>query len=91
MSIQSELPCGEITLCNGKQKCLLAGEEKKVCWELVKDEVSCPFHICVDCLVYLSKQENSLFSEEEYCSILEQRKKKGIRQYECTLTRMFRS
>ncbi len=91
MSRRSELPCGEIILCNGKQKCLLGGGEKKACWELIKDDVSCSFHICVDCLLYLSSQENSLFSEKEFCSILEQRKEKGINPSACNLIRLYRS
>ena len=91
MSRPSELPCWEITLRSGQQKSLTGGEEIQPCWELVKNEITCAFHVCLDCLVYLAQQENSLLSEEEFCSILKQRKEKGIRQYECTLTRMFRS
>lgn len=85
MSKQSELPCWEIIQCNRKDKCLLAADEEKACWEVVKEDKACSFHICVDCLVYLAKQDDSILSDEEFCSILSQRKERGIKQTECSL------
>jgi hypothetical protein len=85
MALQSELPCWEIIHCNRKQMCLLGGDTEKACWDLVKDDEACSFHICVDCLVYLAKQKDSPLSEEEFCSILEQRRVEGSRGYECSL------
>lgn len=85
MSLHTELPCWEITQCNRKQKCLLASDPEKACWELVKDDKASSFHICVDCLVYLVKQKDSTLSEEKFSSILKQRRVEGVREYECRL------
>ena len=85
MSKQAELPCWEIIQCKREDKCLLAGEEEKPCWEVVKEDSACSFHICVDCLVYLAKQDDSIFSEEELGSILGKRQETGFRHYECKL------
>ena len=90
MPKQSELPCWEIIQCNRKQTCLLEGDTKKACWELVETDAACSFHICVDCLVYLAKQKNSILSDEEFCSILAHRKKRGIRLHECNLAHALR-
>jgi hypothetical protein len=49
-------------------------DEKKPCWELVRENNYCLFHICVDCLVYVAKHEDSILTEDEFCFIMEQRK-----------------
>lgn len=85
MSLQSELPCWEIIQCNRKHKCLLSCDAERACWELVKEDEACSFHVCVDCLVYLVKQKDSPLSEDEFHSILKQRRVKGIREYECSV------
>lgn len=85
MSNLSELQCWEIIRYNRKETCFLGGDTEKACWELVETDVACSFHICVDCLVYLAKQKNSLLSDEEFYSILAQREKMGIRLHECNL------
>lgn len=82
---QSELQCWEIIQCNKKQNCLLGGDNKKACWEVVENDAACSFHICVDCLVYLAKHENSTLSHDELCSILAKRQEKGIMEHECNL------
>lgn len=83
MSIQNKLQCWEIIQCNRKDKCLLGGDQEKPCWERVKEDDACSFHICIDCLVYVAKQKNSTLSEEEFASILAHRKGKRTRRYEC--------
>ena len=86
MSKHSELPtCWDISQCKRKDQCLLVADEEKPCWEVVKDDNACSFHICADCLVYLAKQDDSIFSEEELCSILSKRQETGFRHYECKL------
>ncbi|MEN8199238.1 MAG: hypothetical protein ABFR63_04090 [Thermodesulfobacteriota bacterium] len=82
MSIRSTMPCWEINQCNKKESCLFAGDEKTTCWELVRENDSSLFHICVDCLVYLAKHEDSRLTEEEFRLILEQRKKNMHMAYE---------
>ncbi len=81
-SIHSEMPCWEIIQCNKKDTCLYAHDEKKSCWEVVKEDDACSFHICVDCLVYLAKHEDTTLTEEEFCSIMEQRQKNIPKEYE---------
>jgi len=85
MSKQSELSCWEIIQCNRKDRCLLPETVEKSCWQVVKDDNASSFHICVDCLVYLAKQEESIFSDEEFLSILSRRQEKEFRHYECKL------
>ena len=76
MPILSEMPCWEIVQCNKKHSCLYAGEGKKQCWEFIEEDHLCSFHICIDCLVYLAKHEQSTFPEEQFHAIMKQRKKK---------------
>lgn len=83
MSIQQELQCWEIIQCNRKEQCLSGADQTKPCWERVKEDAACSFHICIDCLVYVAKQKNSLLSEEEFSSILTHRQGNGTRRYEC--------
>lgn len=91
MSKRSELSCWEIIQCNRRHKCLLASDEEKACWELAKEDRACSFHICVDCLVYLAKQDDSIFSDEEFCSILSQRsRERETKQTECRLAHELR-
>lgn len=85
MSKQSELQCWEIIQCNRKNKCFLPENEEKACWQVIKEDNASSFHICVDCLVYLAKKENSIFSDKELARILSKRQKKGFHHYECKL------
>ncbi|GEM_PF-1325032 len=85
MSKQSELECWEIIQCNRKERCHPTQREAKACWEVVKADNASSFHICVDCLVYLAKQNDSIFSDEEFGLILSKRKEKEFHHYECKL------
>jgi len=86
MSKHSESPsCWDIIQCKRKDLSLLITENEKQCWEVVKDDHACSFHICIDYLVYLVKHEASHISAEEFCSIQAQREEIGTRQYECQL------
>jgi hypothetical protein len=76
MPAQSNTPCWEIIQCKKKEACThYTGKRKKACWDLVKEDDFCSFHICVDCLVYLAHNMNPTFSEEKYRSIMRRRKK----------------
>ncbi len=81
MPIPSEMPCWEIIQCNKKDSCFCGGDTKKPCWEFVKEDLFCSFHICVDCLVYLAKHADSTLSEEKFHSIMKQRKKMRLINY----------
>jgi len=45
------------------------------CWEVMNELNAFSFNICKECLVYITKQQDSIFSKEEILSILCQ---KGI-------------
>jgi hypothetical protein len=88
MFMRSKLSCWEIIQCKKKEKCPRCAEGKKACWEVVKEDDACSFHICTDCLVYLATKENPCFSKDKISFILEQRKAKGLTRYECSLSSM---
>jgi len=76
MSLRSDWPCWEIMKCDPEQakKCP-AYRSSKPCWEVIRELDVCWFNICRDCLVYITKQQDSIFSKEEILSIMSQ---KGI-------------
>jgi hypothetical protein len=86
MFMRSELSCWEMIQCNKKDNCPRCSEEKKSCWELVKEDNACSFHVCIDCLVYLATRKNPFFSKNKVSSILKQRQDKGLARYECRLS-----
>ncbi len=55
---------------------------------MVEEDDACSFHICVDCLVYLAKHEDTTLTEEEFCSIMEQRQKIIPQEYESNASHM---
>jgi hypothetical protein len=75
------MPCWEIIQCNKKNTCFCAGDNKKPCWDFVKEDHLCSFHICVDCLVYLAKHEHSSLSVTKFRFIMKHRKKKALKGY----------
>ena len=75
MSLRSEWPCWEIMKCDDDKMCPARKHPDKMCWEIIQETDSRSFHICTDCLVYISRQKDSPFSREEILSILNQ---KGI-------------
>jgi hypothetical protein len=76
MSLRSDWPCWEIMKCDPDQvkECPAYGSSMP-CWEAMRKVDVCSFNICKDCLVYVAKQKNSIFSQEEILSIMCQ---KGI-------------
>jgi hypothetical protein len=62
--------------CDSEQakKCP-AYHSSKPCWEAMRELDVCSFNICKDCLVFVTKQQDSIFSKEEILSIMCQ---KGI-------------
>lgn len=79
MSLRSEWPCWEIMKCDDSKKCLAKEQIDKMCWEIIQEREPLSFHICSDCLVYISHQKNGQFSREEILSIMAQ---KGINVFE---------
>ena len=76
MSLRSEWPCWEIMKCDDDgKKCPAREQPAKMCWEIIQETDARSFHICTDCLVYISRQKDCQFSREEILSIMAQ---KGI-------------
>jgi hypothetical protein len=59
--------------CNESQKCPAKENPSRNCWELIEEVDKYSFNICIDCLVYVSKQKDSHFTEEEILSIMAKR------------------
>lgn len=53
-------------------KCPVAHSDKP-CWEMMREIDVCSFNICKDCLVFVTKQKDSVLSREEILSIMCQR------------------
>ena len=75
MSLRSEWPCWEIMKCDKNKKCPAKEQSAKLCWEIIQEVDAHSFHICTECLVYVSRQKDGKFSREEILSIMAQ---KGI-------------
>ncbi|MDA3970324.1 MAG: hypothetical protein PF442_03135 [Desulfobulbaceae bacterium] len=67
--------CWKITGCNKKDRCPAGQQEGKECWEIVQemDDYRSSMKVCEDCLVYLSKEKNSVLSKDEIVAILKQK------------------
>jgi len=76
MSLRSDWPCWEIRKCKPEEtaRCPAFGASEP-CWEVMRKIDICSFNVCKDCLVYITKQKDSIFSREEILSIMCQ---KGI-------------
>lgn len=70
-------PCWKITGCTKKDQCPAGQQEGKECWEVANemDDYRASMKICEDCLVYLSKGDNSVLTPEEIETIMA---KKGV-------------
>lgn len=76
MSLREDWPCWEIMKCNPEQATHCpAYHSDQPCWEVMRGIDALSFNICRDCIVYVIKQKNSIFSKDEITSIMHQ---KGI-------------
>ncbi len=64
--------CWKIIGCNKKEQCPVGQQEGKQCWEIVRemDDYRTAMKICEDCLVYLSKEENSVLTADDIEAIM---------------------
>jgi len=76
MTLKTDWPCWEIMKCNPEEaaKCP-AYKSEKPCWEVMRKIDIFAFNICQDCIVFVIKQKDSIFSQEEILHIMHQ---KGI-------------
>ena len=76
MSLRTDWPCWEIMKCNPDNAAQCpAYKADSPCWEVMQKFDAYSFNICRDCIVYVIKQKDSIFSREEILSIMRQ---KGI-------------
>jgi len=74
MSPREDWPCWEIMKCNSEQATQCpAYYSDKPCWEVMREIDALSFNICRDCIVYVIKQRDSIFSKEEILSIMHQK------------------
>ena len=86
MALRSDWPCWEIMKCDSEQaKQCLAAHSSKPCWEVMRELDVCSFNICKDCLVYVAKQQDSIFSKDEIRSIMCQKGIDVTGQQQCPL------
>lgn len=70
MSPYSELPCWVIMNCRDNNKCPAKEQPQLNCWDIFSEVDEKVFNICRDCLVYLSRQEESILSRQEMDQIM---------------------
>ncbi len=75
MSPFSHLPCWTIMNCAEDKECPARLNPHKDCWEVFSEVDSTAFNICQDCIVFLSRQEESVLSHQEMEQIM---MRKGI-------------
>ena len=59
--------------CDEDKKCPAKERPAELCWEIIQEMDARSFHICSDCLVYVSRQKDCKFSREEILSIMAQK------------------
>lgn len=72
MNMTSGRHCWEITRCEAKEYCLAYKRPDVACWDLVNElnDYRRIYKVCEDCIVYISKQENSFLSVQEIEAIM---------------------
>lgn len=75
MSPFSNLPCWVIMNCAEDRDCPSKENPDRECWDIFSEVDIKAFNICQDCIVYLSRQEESVLSRQEMELIMS---KKGI-------------
>ncbi|HEJ83200.1 MAG TPA: hypothetical protein ENO25_01405 [Desulfobacteraceae bacterium] len=74
--MDADWPCWEIMKCNPEnaRQCP-AYNSSSPCWEVMRKIDAYSFNICRDCIVYVIKQKDSIFSKEEIMDIMH---RKGV-------------
>ncbi len=91
MPLRKEWPCWEIMKCKAEDvaKCP-AFHTEKACWEAMREIDVCSYNICKDCLVYVTKQKDSILSQEEILSIMCQKGVDILGKSSCKLYQSYR-
>jgi|MTBAKSStandDraft_1061840.scaffolds.fasta_scaffold02408_17 hypothetical protein len=76
MPVKTDWPCWEIMQCTPENALQCpAYKSNRPCWEIMREIDPFSAHICSDCIVYVIKQKESIFSKEEIIQIMH---RKGI-------------
>ena len=76
MSLRLDWACSEIMKCDPEQASQCpAYQSDRQCWDVMSEIDNFSFNICSDCIVYIVKQKDPVFSREEILNIMTQ---KGI-------------
>ena len=69
----TDWPCWKIMNCKDPEGCPVAQEADIPCWEVASklNDYRSVLNVCKDCIVYVSRQKQSLLSEEEIRKITE--------------------
>jgi hypothetical protein len=70
--------------CDEGKKCPAREQSAKLCWEIIQEVDDHSFHICTECLVYVSRQKDGKFSREEILSIMAQKGVDVLDRSTCT-------
>jgi len=74
MSLRSDWACWEVMKCDhGQASQCPAYQSDRQCWEVMSEIDHFSFNICRDCIVYIIKQKNPIFSQEEIVNIMNQK------------------
>ena len=73
--------CWEIIQCNEEDTCPARSNVKKQCWEVMGEHNSfqCHYGICDECIVYLSKSNDSSSCSKKMNEVLQ--KREAIRHF----------
>jgi hypothetical protein len=75
MSPFSKLPCWVIMNCAEDKQCPAKQYSNENCWDIFSEMDSSCSHVCEDCIVYLTRQEDAVLTTKELERIM---LKKGI-------------
>jgi hypothetical protein len=72
MSPLNEWSCWEIIQCDRSADCPASRHGDIPCWEMAKelDDYRSALNICKDCIVFVSRQRDSVLSEEDIQNIM---------------------
>lgn len=68
--------CWEIIQCGDNVSCPARSVTAKPCWEVMQAHSSfqCHYGLCEECIVYLSKSNDSMFSRKEMDEVMRNRR-----------------
>jgi len=67
--------CWDIIQCDDDGSCPARAQVNKPCWEVMEDHntFQCHYGLCEECIVYLSKSRDPMFSGQELKELMRNR------------------